>query len=52
MEIFAFVVFLAIFMFVGILSSRYHSKNQSAGSKVGQNSDIDYLLAGRDVSPL
>ncbi|MCJ8271975.1 MAG: sodium/proline symporter, partial [Psychrosphaera sp.] len=41
MEILAFIVFLALFTFVGIMSARKHSAD-----------DIDYLMAGRDVSPL
>jgi Na+/proline symporter len=41
MEILAFIVFLALFIFVGTMSSRKHSAD-----------DIDYLMAGRDVSPL
>ncbi len=41
MEILAFIVFLALFTFVGIMSARKQSAN-----------DIDYLMAGRDVSPL
>ncbi|MFT5163292.1 MAG: sodium/proline symporter [Alteromonadaceae bacterium] len=45
MEIFAFVIFLAIFTAIGILSSKRNSSQNA-------DNDLDYLLAGRDVSPL
>lgn len=43
MEIYAFIVFLAIFTVIGILSSR---------RKASDDQNLDYLLAGRNVSPL
>ncbi len=44
MEIFAFIVFLAIFIVIGMLSSRRKIANSDG--------DLNYLLAGQDVSPL
>ena len=42
MEIVAFIAFLVLFVLIGVLSTRRHNTAQ----------DIDYLMAGREVSPL